>query len=176
MSPSNDGSHIIDGADGVGSVPNGDELCPFRDLGTQIVHVERTRCQIDIGDAHNNTALFFERQPRGYVGVVVQGSYDNFISTLQCAADGAAECERQRGHIRAKDDFAWIGGIEEISHRGARRRKHLISALACEECAVGIGIGRGQIGSDGVNTRLCDLGATWVVKEHDISAMQLYGK
>jgi hypothetical protein len=112
----------------------------------------------------DNDSFFFERAPRGDVGVVVERGDDNFVAVFQITSDGTSEPEGDRRHVLAEDDFVFAAA-EEVGHRSARRRDHRVVAAAGFESAASVGVSGEEIICDGVHDLFGDLGAGGAVEE-----------
>jgi hypothetical protein len=161
----------IDGANGVGGVTDGDEFCFARDFFAEVVEIERAVGIVNIG-LTDDDAFFFECAPGRDVGVVIESGDDNFVAGLEITSDRSRECERDRRHVLAEDDFVFAA-IEEVGHCGAGGGDHRVVAAAGFEGAASVGVGGEEIIRDGVHDLLGDLGAGGAVEESGLVAVDL---
>ena len=107
---------IVDGADGIGRAAQGDESrLPAGELLEMRV-VDLRRLADHSRASQNDSAIDFQRPPRGDVPVVIELGHDHFIARLPCPPKRATEVEGQRGHVRAEGDLL-RRGVDQIRHR-----------------------------------------------------------
>src|SRR6266581_866146 len=161
--PANDGCHIVYRAHGIGGVANCYEPGTFIDLRPHILHVQGHVPGMYVNSTNDNPSLL-QRKPGSNIGVVIKGSYDDLVASLQCLADGAAEGEGEGGHIWTEDDLTWAGGMQEIGHCTASSSDHLVSTLAGDKSSLGVGIRLAEVGYHSVYDLLRHLGPTGVIE------------
>ena len=128
----------IDRADRVRSVADRDEFGFGIELRCEILDVERAVSGVDFCPT-NRHAFFFEREPGGDVGVVIEARDQDFVAGAEVAADRARHRIGQRGHVGAEDDF--IGAaVQKVSHGGAGFGEHGVSVAAGRVGSAGVGV------------------------------------
>src|SRR5208282_6912273 len=91
----------IDGADGVGGVADGYQFRFLVELGGEILDIESAIFPVNLGPADGD-AFFFEGEPGGDVGVVVEAGDQDFVAGAEIAADGAGHHVGKAGHVGPK--------------------------------------------------------------------------
>jgi len=118
-------------------------------------------------DGHS---FFFEREPRGDVGVVIQARNQNFVAgTKLASADlptkAAGNGVGQRGHVRAEDNF--VGAtVQKVAHGGAGFAKHGVGVAAGSVGPASIGVVVPQVIRDRVDHPLRHLRSAGAIEEH----------
>src|SRR5260370_19933206 len=161
--PANDGCHVVYCAYGIGGVAHRYEPGTFIDLSPHILHVQGHVLGMHIDGANDDSSLL-QREPGGNIGIVIKGSYDDLVTSMQRLADGAAKGEGEGGHIRTEDDLTRAGGMQEIGHCTASCSDHLVGALTGDKSSLGVGIRLAEVGYHGVYDLLRHLGPTGVIE------------
>ena len=157
-------AHRIHRADGVRRQPDGDDSRFIRQLFFKIAHVERAIVRVNV-HAFYHYAAFFQCNPGGDIGIMVEARDDDFIARVQPTSERARNRKRERCHVWTKHDFFGTRGVEKIGKGEARVMDHFITALARRKDAAVIRVRSQEIFRDRVNHRLCDLGAAGIVEK-----------
>src|SRR6266566_7187097 len=161
--PTDDGCHVVYRTYGIGGVAHCYELRAFTDLRAHVFHVQGHVFDLHIDSANDDSALL-QCEPGSNISIMIKGSYNDFVTSLQRLANSAAEGKGESGHIGAKDDFSWTGGMQEVGHCAAGGGNHLVGAMAGDKSTMGIGIRLAKVCYHGVYDLLCDLGPTRVIE------------
>ncbi|MNM45478.1 hypothetical protein D3C81_564020 [compost metagenome] len=89
---------------------------------------------------HGDLLVICRLLPAGDIGVVIQLGNDDFVPGLPTTANDAAEVERQRGHVHAKNDIIGRGCIQEGAHRFPCMIHHLGCFMAGKIMSAQIGV------------------------------------
>ena len=116
-----------------------------------------------------------EAQPGGDVGVVIHAGHDQLVAGLEGLADGPAQVEVERGHVRPEDDFLPVRRVEEVRDGLACGMFHGVGALAGGERAAMIGVHAGVVFGHGIDHPLGNLGSGRVVEMHGQRAAGVHG-
>ena len=160
-----DAGHIVDGADRVRRVADGDDLRLMVDQGKQLVDVERAVLASKVGDTDNRTGLL-QGLPGGEVGVVIEIGQHDLIAGLELPPQGAAERESQAGHVGTENGFVCVTA-EEVGSGLVGCGNDLVGALAREKRPVGVGVGVDERIADGVDNALRDLRTARSIQKDD---------
>jgi hypothetical protein len=95
---------------------------------------------------------------------VVEAGDEDFVAGAEVAADGAADCIGERGHVGAEDDFVGAA-VQEVGHGGAGLGDHGIGVAAGGVGSAGVGVVAAQVVRDGVDHTLRNLRAAGAVEE-----------
>jgi len=106
----------------------------------QVVEFERAFLYIEIHPVDLHAFILRRQHPRRDVGIVVEPCHHDLIACLPLARNGAADVQRQRGHVVAEDDLTGRGCIVEIRHGAMRLVQHRIRFNAGGKNALMIGI------------------------------------
>src|SRR2546429_7242301 len=107
--PANDGCHVVYRAYGIGGVAHSYELRAFTDLRAHVFHIQGYVFGMHVDGANDDSALL-QCEPGSDISIMIKGSHDDFVTSLQRLANSAAEGKGEGGHIGAKDDFARARG------------------------------------------------------------------
>jgi len=137
------------------------------------VDVEGAIVEADVDPADHGAAVLGHGQPRGDVRVMVQPRHDDLVTRAECAADGAADREGQRRHVRPERDLARVLGSEEVGSGCVGFVGERIGLAARDEVPVAVGIARCEIGADRVDRLLRHLRAGGPVQVRERHAADL---
>ena len=130
--------HGIDGADCVRGIADGDEFCAVVDFAGKVGEIERAIFLVNFCPADGHT-FFFEREPGGDVGIVIEAGDEDFVAGAEVASNGAGHGVSERGHVGAEDDFVG-GAVEEVGHGGAGFGEHSVGVAAGGVGSAGVGV------------------------------------
>ena len=154
----------IDGADCIRGVSDRDQFGVLVDLAARSA-MSRVQSSSWISTQRTVTpAIFAMSEPGRDVGVVVEAGEQDLVSGLEFAANGAADGEGQRGHVRAEDDFV-SAAVQEVGHGAAGSGDHRVGAAAGGVGSAGVGVVVAQVVGDGVDHALRDLRSAGAVEE-----------
>ena len=103
--PASNGAHVIHGTRGVRSTAHGNQPRTGVEFAAQIVQVERAILRMNVHVLQVSPGVTRHELPRRHVGVVVQQSYQHFVTGIQQPAESAAQMEGQGGHVGAENDL-----------------------------------------------------------------------
>jgi hypothetical protein len=75
---------------------------------------------MDVDVTHQSAGVPSGQNPGGDVGVMIHPRDEDFIARLKSPADGPAQVQGKRSHIRAKYDFARRGRIDQVGNGDLR--------------------------------------------------------
>src|ERR1700734_630398 len=153
----------IDCADGIRRVADGNQFCALVYFARQVVEIEGAIFFVNFSPADGN-AFFFEGEPGGDVGIVIEARDQDFVARAEVATNGAAHGVGERGHIGPEDDFI-SGAVEEVGHGGAGFGKHGVGVAAGGVGPAGVGIVAAQVIGNGVDDALRNLRSPGTVEE-----------
>ena len=110
---------IVDRAEGVRCAADGEELRARPDQRGEMVVIDLPGLAIHARAADDHAALALQRAPWRDVAVMIELGDEHFVAGLPGSAEGAAEVEGERGHVRAEDNLL-RRGVEESRARRAR--------------------------------------------------------
>jgi len=170
MGGARDNLEIRDRPDCVGCMGHRHQASPRRQLPAEVIEIERALRRPDVGEPHDNP-LLLQRQPGRYVAVVFEAGHHDFVPRPQLPGDGAADGERQRGHVRPEDDLFRRPGVHERGRRSARLENQRVRALAGSEDAAVVGVHRLPVSGGPIDHPLGYLGAGRIVQVDDRPAI-----
>ena len=106
-----DARHVRRRADRVRRDRERDHLRPLRQLGFEIVEVER-EIVVHAGEADDDAEILGEREPGRDVRVVVEPRADDLVALAQRARERPREQEVERRHARPERDVVRVAGEE----------------------------------------------------------------
>src|SRR5206468_12237122 len=119
---------------------------------------------VDLDPSDGDTSVLGHLQPRGTVGVVVEASDYNFVSSLQLAANGAGHGIGERRHVGAEGNFVG-GAVQEVGHGAAGFDDHGVGASAGGVGSAGVGVVTAEVVGDGVDHALRHLRPSGAVEK-----------
>ncbi len=155
MRHADDFLYIVDGSHCVRGVANGYQLGPAGDFSRQVVHVQGAIPIMDLGHPDGD-ASFFQGQPGGVIGIVIETSHYDLIPGIEFTADRPAHGKGERGHVRT-ENYLFRMAAKKVRHGAASAGKHRVGTLAGSKGAVGVGIAASQIIGDSVDHGLWNL-------------------
>ncbi len=141
-----------------------DDARAIGQLPLEVVEVER-RVVADVDEAHLETAVVRQFEPRRHVRVVVEPGDDDLVSLAPLPAGRPRQCKRECRHVRAEDRL--VGrAAQEVRPREPSLRDERFRAPARLVRAARVRVRLPEVGRDGVDDLVGHLGASRPVEEH----------
>ena len=136
--------HVVDGAHGVGRVPEGDDLRLARRARCARTRPSPACRWRGRRGPRGRRRPLRQPQPRPAVGFVVERGDHDLVAGLQLAAERVGEEEVQRGHVGAEADLAPVAA-EEVGAGAPRPVDDLVGLGAGGEAAVDVAVVAQQV-------------------------------
>ena len=130
----------VDRADRVAGVADRDELGARRELGLEVLEVERDVVLADVDLADRDAAIGGHRLPGRDVGLVVEGRDDDLVARAERGADAPPDVEGERRHVVAELDLVRARRTEEVGDGGVRLIGDGVAQLAGREGAAALAL------------------------------------